>query len=713
MVTAISISLLQANGAARLILRTRPDPTNNPEDARVRKAGRLTLSLCLLCSLLGGTTTAFDRADVDKKLAAIATYERGMDRQPLIAFEKLIRQSQNQPEQRKYIEQRLARLLADATLEGKSFICKQLWFIGTADSVPAVARLLTDEKTVDMACYAIGQNPSPEAGAALRDALGKTGPDVQVRIINLLGDRRDIKSIKVIGERVFGEERLVAEAAVAALGKIGGEQARIILSRARATGDSDLRFAATDAYLLCAEDFAAEGNAAQATAIYTELAGEGEPRIFRSAAIKGLADVGGPGAASLVVAALYDDDRMVRGTAMGCVRTMRGDGLTERFAAELPKMPHSSQVLLIDALANREDRAALPAIITAVGDASTDVRTAALNALASLGDASCVDLLVRAMATDSQKEKKAARFALANLDGTDVDNVIVRNMQSSQGHVRAELIQILHDRNAVAVVPALLGETAHPDAKVRKAAFKALGRLASEKDLPSLVELLVKIEDDNGRKDAERAVIAASRKISDQNIRADTVLDALSTEERVPVRCSLLRTLGGIANSKALAAMIRASKEKDAAVQDTAVRALTKWPNTAAAEVLLEIYCGTPNRVHRLLALRGFVRLLALPTGDLSIPEKLQMCRRAVRAARDAQEKRLVLSGLANVDDPEALTMVEPFLQGEEVRAEAATAAIRIAGAIMETQSDPEQITCRLARRRFAETGRRNRPADR
>ena len=121
--------------------------------------------VCFVCPLFASV----DTETIDKKLAAIITYDRGMDRQPLIAVEELIRQSQGKPQQRKYVERQLAALLDKATLEGKSFICKQLWSIGTAVSVPAVAKLLTDEKTADMACYAIGQNPSDEAGRALRD----------------------------------------------------------------------------------------------------------------------------------------------------------------------------------------------------------------------------------------------------------------------------------------------------------------------------------------------------------------------------------------------------------------------------------------------------------------------------------------------------------------------------------------------------------------
>jgi HEAT repeat protein len=364
---------------------------------------------------------------------------------------------------------------------------------------------------------------------------------------------------------------------------------------------------------------------------------------------------------------------------------MPGVGVTERVAAELPKMPPGEQVLLIGALANRQDRAALPAITTAAGSASVEVRTAAMYALGYFGGTSCVELLVQAVDSNTPEEKKAAIFALKNTDGTGTDDAIIKSMQNSRPSVRSQLIEVLFDRNAAGAVPALLAEAANPDAKVRKAAFKALGRLAGEKDLPSLIELLVKMQDEAGRREAERAAIAVSRKISDQNKRADAVLTALSTENRVPVRCSLLRVLGGIANIKALQMLTTASKETDATVCDTAVRALAKWSNATAAEVLLETYCETQNQIHRLLALRGFVRLLALPTGGRPVEKTLEMCQDAMSRTRSPEERKLVLSGLANVADPEALTTVEPFLHTEAVRAEAAMATIKVAGAIMQT----------------------------
>lgn len=648
-------------------------------------------ALYLVLVLFSSVAAAIDKAGIDDKLSAVVNYERGMDTQPLIAVEQLIRDSQNQPEQRKYIERRLSELLAGATLEGKSFICKQLWFIGTAESVPAVAKLLTDEETADMACYAIGQNPSPEAGRALRDALGKAPSKLQMRIINLLGDRRDILSVMTLGRLVFGAESQVAEAAVAALGKISGSEATEILVRARAEGDSDLRFAATDAYLRCAENLVAEGKAEQASVIYKELAGKDEAAIIRSAAIKGLADTGGQGAVTIVIAAMQDRARMVRSIARGCVRTMQGENVTELFASELPEKSPAEQVLLIDALADRGDPAALPAITALSKSEDSEVRKAVLHAVGKLGDASCVNFLVQAAAgANSSEEKGAAMNSLSQLPGDGVDDAIIKAMQSSQASARSELIQVLYDRNAAGAVPALLAEAENPDSKVRRAAFKALSRLAGEKDMPSLINLLVRMQDESSRRDAARAAVAVSRKINDAGGRADAVLTALRAEKRVPVKCSLLRILGGIANRKALETIVVASKEKNPAIKDTAVRAMAKWPDAAAAEALLGIYLQTDNTTHRLLALRGFVRLLALPAQNRLVQKTLEMCRRAMSYADSITEKKLVLSGLANVGDAEALIMVEPFLQTEEIRAEAAIAALKIAAAT--AQKDPERV---------------------
>jgi len=648
------------------------------------------LSGVLLSVLFWGWVTsgtagaAIDKADIDKKLAAVAAYKQADDRTALIAVEQLIRQSQGDPEHRKYIENALARLLqSDVSTECKEFVCQQLSFIGTADSVPAVAKLLTREKTVDMACYAIGRNPSAQAGKALRDALDKAGPAVQIRIINLLGDRKDAESVATLGKLALAAETEIAESAVAALGKIGGAEAMRFLAKARAKGGEDLRLAATDAYLQCAEDLAADAGSAAALDIYKELTGKDEAPFTRSAAIQGLANVGGPDAVAIVVAALKDANRMVRTTAAGCVRTMQGSGVTELFAAEMAKSSPADQVLLIAALADRGDPAALDAVKKAAKNSEVEVRKAALAAIGKIGAASSVDFLANAAesATDAE-ERKIAVNSLTMLRGRNVDDAIVKNMQKARGPLRAELIGVLSERNAAGAVAPLLTEAGGEDSKVRRAAFKALGKLAGRNDLPPLLSLLVDIKGRSGRRDAERAVVAAARRIPDANEQADAVVRKLRRAERVEVRASLLRVLGGIGNDEALDALRTALEDADAQVRDAAVRTLATWPNAAAAQTLLGIYRDSKSRVHRILSLRGLVRLLSAAAEKYPPGRAVQIYRRAIDTADAEQEKKLILSGLSNVAHIHALEMALASLADEAVRSEAALAAVKIALAI-------------------------------
>ena len=633
----------------------------------------------------GGTAgDVIDTTQIDGKLAAIAAYKQGDPTEPLIAVEQLIRRSQSRAESRKYIERGLARLLeSNVSADCKLFICTQLSFIGTQESVPAIAKLLTDEQTVDMACYAIGHNPSAEAGKALRDALDKATPSVQVRIIDLLGDRRDADSGEILGKLVFAGEKEVAVAATAALGKFGGANAIELLARARAAGDDDLRSAATDAYLRCAENLATEGKTKEALAIYRELAGEGEAAFTRSAAINGLADIGGADVVALVAAALKDTNRIVKTTAQGCVRTMQGPGVTELFVAELPKSSPAEQVLLIAALADRGDPAAIGAITTAAKSTHAEVAKAALAAIGKIGGPSEVEFLVIAAAEAATVEEgQSAVQSLTVLRGDGVDDAIVKNMRKSQDDARAKLIEVLLERNAVTAVAPLLAEARSTDSKVRTAAFKALARLGRPKDLPLLISLLVDMQGGTGRKDAERATLAVARKIAEPAKQADAVIAALGAEKRIEARCSLLHVLGGIADDKSLQAVRAALKDDDVQVRDAAVRTLAGWPDARVADELLGIYRDAKNQVHRLLSLRGLVRTLAVHPRQRPADRSVAIYRQAVQLAGSAQEKKLVLSGLANVAHPQALEMATAAIDDEAGGAEAALAAVKIARVI-------------------------------
>ena len=621
--------------------------------------------------------------DIAAAVAPLADYDLGKPREPVSEVERLIRATAGQPALRLHLEQQLAKMLGGPVSdEAKYVICRMLAQIGTDASLPVLQKMLVDEKTAHIACLAMGVNPSPKAGAALREALGAAKGKALVCIIGVLGDRRDQEGTAAIGNLTTSTDAAVVEAALAALGRIGSLPAADILAKARASADAKVRTQASLASLQCAERLAAAGKKNEAAAIYQDLSKVKGMELVRRGAIVGILALGGPEAVSLAISTLRNDNRMMRATAISAIPALQGEGIAEKFAAELPSQPAAVQALLVEALASRTEPAVRAIIASAARNQSPEVRVAALKALAKVGDASSVAALARAAGDgESDDEKRAALTALRNLRGKDVDAAIVESLKGARPEARAQLIEILHDRGAVGATAALLQEAASPDAAVRAAAFKALGRLAEAKDLPAVIDAFVKLQGDAGP-EAEGAVVAVSRKVADEAARADAALAALRTAASPAAKGALLRVLRGIATAKALEAVQAALKDSDAKVQEAAVRSLAEWPDARPLAALVGVCRTTQSDTMRVVALRGCVRMLG-QGGGLPTAETMKSYGDMMALAKRPEEKRLVLAALGNVAHPAALAMIQGCMADEAIKAEASLAAVSAARSMM------------------------------
>ncbi len=235
-------------------------------------------------------------SEMDELLAKVKTYDWGQSRLPLTEVSDRIRQASGSPEKLKEIEKSLVGLLkSDATPAAKQFVCRELSIIGTEQSVSALAEMLTQKPAsdqqphpADMARYALERIPGAAVDAALREAMAKTAGKVKVGIINSLGERRDAKSAAAISKLLGDSDEMVACAAAAALGKIGGPQATEALAKAKATASGRLQMVVLDAYLKCADKLAAEGKKKEANVIYKELYEPDMPAVVRTAALRGM-----------------------------------------------------------------------------------------------------------------------------------------------------------------------------------------------------------------------------------------------------------------------------------------------------------------------------------------------------------------------------------------------------------------------------------------
>ena len=609
-------------------------------------------------------------------------YQFGQSRLCLTVIEQHVLQTAPSARERTEAVKRLLALLSsDATTECKEFACRQLAIIGSDKAVPALSALLLNKDLAEMGRYALERIPGPAADEALRSALATTGGKTKAGVINSIAQRKDSKALAALIESVGDPDPVVAEAAIAALGAIGGPEALKALSQAKSQVPAALGAEVSEAQLMCAEQLRAQGKTDEAAALYKELFAQGEPRPIRLAAAGGMVAAGGAKEASLAIDFLSSNDRDLQAIAARFVRDAQGKVDIQAFAAQLPNLSPAGQEMLLAALADRGDPAARPAAIEAAKSQDQTVRLAALRALAQLGDSSTAELLAQTASSAQGAEQEAARESLVRLKGADVDPAILAGLESAEPLIRAELIRALAGRRTPNAVPALLKSAKDADNSVRLESLKALGVLAEPQHTASLIDLLTAAKDGGEQKEAANAVVSVCRKIPEADKRAGAALAALASAKEPGIKSSLLSVLGRLGGSKALAAVRAALNDESAEAKSAAVRALADWPDAEPMNDLLEIARNAAAETHRVLALRGYVRMAGLPSNRP--PEKtLAIYEQAMALAPRNDEKKMVLAGVANVKRPEALAMVAPYLDDESLQSEAAAAAVKIASSV-------------------------------
>ena len=109
------------------------------------------------------------------------------------------------------------------------------------------------------------------------------------------------------------------------------------------------------------------------------------------------------------------------------------------------------------------------------------------------------------------------------------------------------------------------------------------------------------------------------------------------------------------------------------------MRSLSEWPDAAPAEELLELAHSSADRTHKVLALRGYIRMAGMSENPTA------MYVGAMMLAERPEDKKLVLGGLGNADSAQALALVEQYLKDEQLQAEAALAAVQIASRLRQS----------------------------
>ena len=578
-------------------------------------------------------------------------------------------------------QQELIKIItSDRPAAEKAIPCKQLAVYGTKDAVPALAALVADKELSSWALIALEAIPDPAADDALRDALDKAQGRQLVGVVNSIGRRhRDAKAIAPLVKRLRDSDEQLVSAAAVAIGHIGGDEARKVLEQALTSGSAAAKSAVAEGAIFCAERYLSDGNAGAAAKLYDAVRTADVTKQRQVEATRGAILARQSDGIPLLVEQLRSDDKDMLAIALRTAREMKGDQVTQALMAEVPKAAPDRQDLVILALGDRNDKKAVPVLLETAKAGPHNARVAALSVLERLGDASALPVVLGVAAGDDNELAAAGKATLARMGGEDVDSKLFSSLQQSSGKMRRVLIELVEQRRLEGALPLFVKYAEDEDPDVRATALDAIATIGGEEQIADLVKMIQKTQDRTQRQNIEKALVTISRRSGAPAVKH---LLPLAQGSDSATRVVAIRTLASAGGPEALGAVKSATSDKDATVQDEAVRTLSTWPNrwpedAAVTEPLLALAKSAEKPPHRVLALRGYFQYVQ-GSKKLGAPEKLAKLNEILPLLTRADEKRLAISVLGSIPTGESLEKLAAFAAEPELADDAGGAIVNL-----------------------------------
>lgn len=591
-------------------------------------------------------------------------------------------------------EQQLSVLMSNGSPREKDAACLRLKLIGTAASVPALAKLLTDEQLSISARNALEAIPSSAAGAALTTALDTTSGLVKAGIIQSLGNRKEVAAVSALIKLLGDSDINVSCASAVALGKIGTLETVKALQAALQRASAPLSLAISDGLLRAAYILLARGDAQNASQVFEKLYQSKQTDSLRTAAYAGMVRSAGKGALELVVKGITGTDGPARIAAFQLARELPGAETGKRLADLLPALSPVDQVALVGILMQRQETAAAAAIARLVTSGNAEVSRAAVEALGSVGDASVIPVLLKAATSPDASLQNQARQSLVNLRRGPVAKELLSQLNAGTSAEKAEAARALGERRELSAVNSLFQIAKTGDGATRKAAFEALAFLVQQEGVISLVQLVVEGPGDAARTEAAQALSSALHRLKNGDGKPNVSALAKALDTAPPeAKIALLPVCSSLVDAQIRKSMLSTASKSQEPVRSAAIRALCDSVDPGVLTDLVQLAGRTSEEKFRVLAIAGCVRLLSQEEAvGVADAEKAQIFRALLANNPPAEQKRMILSGLGEVHVPEALKTVEPLLGDDSIRSEAAIAVAKIAP----TLGDGEAATAAL-----------------
>ncbi len=556
--------------------------------------------------------------------------------------------------------------------EVQSFIMSQLQLVGKDESVRALSAYLKDQKLCEPATQALTTIRTPQAKKLLRKALSQSSENNLTTIVKALGELQYQPAAKKIMKLADSNNDNLRNVALFALANIGEPNAEELFSRIPVATTAYERTIFLSNYLLLAQRLGEQGHKSRAVQICRTILDSYASSFEKNISISALgilANLLGESVLDELLRAMDTNNEQLQAAALEFAENFPGEEITHRWMEKIDHVLPETKARIVAMLGRRGDKIALPVVLGSMTDDNQSVRLAAIPAIARLKGDDCVQDLLAVSENVSELEMKIIKSALLTLDTDVLIPKVAAALPSATAEAQIAFIQILAERQAKSAAEVVWNCLTNENDDVRLAAFEALEKLVAAYDLPKLVELLQRTENEQEIAAAQKAIAVGICDISDSTARKDSFLAIISKIAEAK-QDGLFDALVQIGSAHGLELMRQLSKNQPAHIQDKAIRSLADWRDFAAAKSLLEMAKTSTDAERQSQLLRGYLRL----TRQAEMPDfqKVNFLKQAMASCHALTNKKLVLRGLSDIISTESITYISTFLADAELKSFAA-----------------------------------------
>lgn len=648
---------------------------------------------------------AFDVAE-----ASLKEYDYGKAQSASAIFDSLTRGTTGAPAARSAYVARLAAVATSPrfSVAARELTLRQIPYSARENDVAGLFPLLKDDnlKIAEMTRYALAPIAGASVSRAFREAAASTTSEtLKAGLIRALGTRRDRDSVSFVAGCASHPSPAVASASVDALGRIGSPESAAALQKVLARANDEAKTRVGNALAECASNLESQRDYGRAGDIYKTLLKEKGSFGFRLAAFAGLARLS-PKPSDLALATLLGKDSQLHSAAGTLLTAAKDSELNRKLAAAIKGQTPENQIALLGIIKSRRAREAMEPARELLSAQTSATRSAAIAALGSIGDATVVPDLLKIAASKDDEFGNQARTCIDQLTATEVDDLLIRLIDPHKAaeatrpageSVIAEAIRAIARRELAAATPMLLENARLRKSESLKAeSYDALIRLVRAEDAGALLEMNYQVTSPKVRTKADRALLAAIRKMKPVESQSAFLVDAIEPAPSAEARASILSLLGKLGGRNSYEALKKFLSSKDEAIKDAAIRSLAEFPTADAIDDCIAIARDeSAEKVHRVLAFRGAARMLGLEL-KRGHKETLQLVRTVLELAATDEDRKLVVANVAELKEPGIIELIEPLLGTEAMAIETSSTILKLAPHVW--RFSPRETSRTLAR---------------